>query len=67
VEEEHHGRSIVDIIAAKLDTLLVNICNGTMMGREAMSDLLKFTFNLLVHYPKVNLFELEFKAHLKPF
>lgn len=23
------------------------------MGREAMTDILKLTFNLLVHYPKV--------------
>jgi len=55
VEDKHHGRSIVDIISAKLDALMMSICSGTTMGREAMSDLLKFTFNLLVHYPKMTM------------
>jgi hypothetical protein len=36
-----------------LDLLTVAILSGTKMAREAMSDLLKFTFNLLLHYPKV--------------
>jgi hypothetical protein len=53
VEGKHHGGSIIDIIAAKLDTLIISICSGTTMSREAMTDLLKFTFNLLVHYPKM--------------
>jgi hypothetical protein len=43
----------VDIIGNKLDALIANILANTKMAREAMVDLLKFVFNLLVHYPKV--------------
>lgn len=53
VEEKHHGRTIVDIIAAKLDMMITAILSGTKLAREAMTDLLKFTFNLLHHYPKM--------------
>ena len=52
VEEKYHGRTVVEIIGGKLDSLTVAILSGTKMAREAMSDLLKFTFNLLLHYPK---------------
>jgi hypothetical protein len=53
--ENKHGSSgtAVDIIGAKLDILTNSILSGTRMGREAMTDTLKLTFNLLVHYPKV--------------
>lgn len=44
---------MVDIIDAKLDLLTTAILSGTKLAREAMSDLLKFAFNLLHHYPKV--------------
>lgn len=54
VEEKHHGRTVVEIIAAKLDSLTVAIQSGTKMAREAMSDLLKLTFNLLLYYPKLS-------------
>lgn len=57
VEEKHHGRYIVDIIGAKLDSLTISILSGTRMAREAMSDILKFTFNLLLHYPKVHFYQ----------
>lgn len=53
VEQKHYGRTVVEIIAGKLDSLTVAILSGTKMAREAMSDLLKFTFNLLLHYPKM--------------
>ncbi|KAF8746002.1 hypothetical protein AX14_004290 [Amanita brunnescens Koide BX004] len=53
VEEKHHGRTMVDIIDAKLDLLTTAILSGTKLAREAMSDLLKFAFNLLHHYPKL--------------
>ncbi|GLB33335.1 putative guanine nucleotide exchange factor synembryn [Lyophyllum shimeji] len=53
VESKYHGRTMVEIIGAKLDTLTVGILAGTKMAREAMSDLLKLTFNLLLHYPKM--------------
>ncbi|KAG9219458.1 hypothetical protein CCMSSC00406_0005352 [Pleurotus cornucopiae] len=49
VEEKH----IVDTIAAKLDILIAAILSSTKMAKEAMVDLLKFTFNLLLHYPKL--------------
>lgn len=54
VEGKHHGDTIVDIIGTKLDALTIAILSGTKMSREAMTDLLKVTFNLLLHYPKVN-------------
>ncbi|RDB19581.1 Synembryn-A [Hypsizygus marmoreus] len=53
VEEKHHGRTIAEIISVKLDILTVGILAGTKMAKEAMSDLLKLTFNLLLHYPKM--------------
>ena len=53
MEEKHHGRTIADIIDAKLELLTTAILAGTKLAREAMSDLLKFAFNLLHHYPKV--------------
>ncbi|KAF8639951.1 hypothetical protein AX17_001201 [Amanita inopinata Kibby_2008] len=53
VDEKHHGCTIVDIIGSKLDLLSSAILSGQKMAREAMSDLLKFTFNLLLHYPKL--------------
>lgn len=37
-----------------MDLLTVAILAGTKMAREAMSDVLKLTFNLLLHYPKVH-------------
>lgn len=43
----------LEIIGAKLDLLSKGIIQSTKLAREAMTDLLKFTFNILVHYPKV--------------
>ncbi|KAF7790771.1 hypothetical protein EIP86_001728 [Pleurotus ostreatoroseus] len=48
-----HHSNIVDIISSKLDSLLGNILASEKMAKEAMSDLLKMTFNLLLHYPKM--------------
>lgn len=45
--------SIVDIISSRLDLLTNAILGGVKMSKEAMTDLLKFTFNLLAHYPKL--------------
>src|SRR6185369_13763056 len=53
VEEEHHGRTIVAIIAEKVDLLRKMVSEGRKMATEAMSDLLKLVFNILVHYPKM--------------
>ncbi|KAJ7715069.1 guanine nucleotide exchange factor [Mycena metata] len=52
VEEKRHGSTVVDIIGDKLDLLLVSLLSGTKMAKEAMVDVLKFTFNILMHYPK---------------
>jgi hypothetical protein len=46
----------VDIIAQRLDTLTDHVLARTEMSCEAMTDLLKFTFNLVLHYPKVSEF-----------
>ncbi|KAG5650383.1 hypothetical protein H0H81_012426 [Sphagnurus paluster] len=53
VEEKHHGRTIVEILSVKLDMLTTGILSGTKMAREAMTDLLKLTFNILLHYPRL--------------
>lgn len=56
VEDKRLGSgTAVDILAQKLDILGVSVASGTTMAREALTDTLKFTFNLLVHYPKVRL------------
>lgn len=34
--------------------------NGTPTAREALTDLLKFLFNILLHYPKVYMLSLFF-------
>jgi hypothetical protein len=59
VEGQHHGRTIVEIIKEKLDALIVQVLAQREMSSEAMTDLLKFTFNLLLHYPKVTQFLLD--------
>jgi Guanine nucleotide exchange factor synembryn len=56
VEGNHNGSTIVDIIAQRLDTLTDHVLARTEMSCEAMTDLLKFTFNLVLHYPKVSEF-----------
>ncbi|KAG5641895.1 hypothetical protein DXG03_003982 [Asterophora parasitica] len=53
VEDKHNGRTVVEIIGIKLDLLTVGLLAGTKMTREAISDILKLTFNLLLHYPKM--------------
>ncbi|KAG1888755.1 guanine nucleotide exchange factor [Suillus subluteus] len=51
--------TILDVIAFKLDDLIASMKAGTKMSRNAMTDLLKLTFNLLVHYPKLAPSELQ--------
>lgn len=53
VEHNWPGGTIVDIIGRKLDSLAADVLTNGKMAREALVDLLKFAFNLLVHYPKV--------------
>ncbi|KAK7435959.1 hypothetical protein VKT23_019366 [Stygiomarasmius scandens] len=52
-DERENGRTAVDIIVSKLEFTLASIMEGSKMGRDAMSELLKFAFNLLLHYPKM--------------
>ncbi|KAJ7047945.1 guanine nucleotide exchange factor [Mycena alexandri] len=52
VEEKRHGSTVVYVIGSKLDLLLVSLLSGAKMAKEAMVDVLKFTFNILMHYPK---------------
>ncbi|KAK1231623.1 hypothetical protein PQX77_005246 [Marasmius sp. AFHP31] len=55
VEEDHEGESIGDIVGAKMELALAKYLKNTKasMGQEAIADLLKFSFNLLLHYPKM--------------
>ncbi|KAL0569968.1 hypothetical protein V5O48_011986 [Marasmius crinis-equi] len=55
VEEEHEGQSISDIVSAKMEVALAKFLKNTKatMGQEAIADLLKFSFNLLLRYPKM--------------
>ncbi|KAI8984908.1 guanine nucleotide exchange factor [Trametes punicea] len=48
-----HPGNITEIIGTKLDVLTRGILTGAKFSREAMTDLLKFSFNLLLHYPKL--------------
>ncbi|KXN86333.1 Synembryn-B [Leucoagaricus sp. SymC.cos] len=52
VESKYNGRTVVEIISAKLDSLLISIQTSTKMAKEAMTDVLKFTYNIIHHYPK---------------
>ncbi|KAJ3860617.1 guanine nucleotide exchange factor [Lentinula novae-zelandiae] len=53
VEDKRHGRTTIDVIAMKIDIVLSNVLGNKAFARDAMSELLKFSFNLLLHYPKV--------------
>ncbi|EEB96756.1 hypothetical protein MPER_04056, partial [Moniliophthora perniciosa FA553] len=55
VEEKHHGRTIIEIISNKLDLTMGSLLAGHKSAKEAMTDLLKFTFNILFLYPKARL------------
>ncbi|KAK1218716.1 hypothetical protein PQX77_018615 [Marasmius sp. AFHP31] len=53
VEDKRQGHTITEIISTKLEVIMVRLLAGAKTAREAMSDLLKFSFNLLLHYPKL--------------
>lgn len=55
VERKPSGRAhfLVEIIGLRLESLIPALLSGTKMAREAIVDLLKFTFNILTHYPKL--------------
>lgn len=48
-----HHSNIIEIIGSKLDNLTSSLLSSEKMAREAMSEILKMSFNLLLHYPKV--------------
>ncbi|KAI0366244.1 hypothetical protein BV20DRAFT_1124446 [Pilatotrama ljubarskyi] len=48
-----HPGNITEIVGSKLEVLTKAILSSAKFAREAMTDLLKFTFNLLLHYPKL--------------
>ncbi|KAJ3873519.1 guanine nucleotide exchange factor [Lentinula edodes] len=54
VEDKRHGRTTIDVIAMKIDIVLSNVLGNKAFARDAMSELLKFSFNLLLHYPKLH-------------
>ncbi|KAG6890774.1 hypothetical protein C0992_012747 [Termitomyces sp. T32_za158] len=53
VEDKYNGHTAIEIIGSKLDLLMVGILAGRKMAREAMTDILKFAFNILLYYPKM--------------
>ncbi|KJA30086.1 hypothetical protein HYPSUDRAFT_258523 [Hypholoma sublateritium FD-334 SS-4] len=53
VDGKFHGRTVIDILGSKLDLMTVAIQSGTPIAREAATDVLKFLFNILMHYPKM--------------
>lgn len=44
---------IVDILSQRFDSLMYHLLSGQAMARDAMVDILKFTFNLLLQYPRM--------------
>lgn len=53
VEDKRRGRTIIDVITMKLDMMLAGFLSDKSLASEAMTELLKFSFNILLHYPKV--------------
>ncbi|OCB88330.1 hypothetical protein A7U60_g4532 [Sanghuangporus baumii] len=53
IMEKNNHQDIVAIISKQLDFLLNGILLAVPMSREAMIDLLKLTFNILCHWPKI--------------
>ncbi|KAE9406126.1 hypothetical protein BT96DRAFT_915621 [Gymnopus androsaceus JB14] len=53
VEDKRRGRTIVDVITMKMDMMLASLLANKSLASEAMTELLKFTFNILLHYPKL--------------
>ncbi|KAF8841321.1 hypothetical protein BDN67DRAFT_967373 [Paxillus ammoniavirescens] len=45
--------TVVDILGARMDDLSDRLRGGNRAAKEAMTDLLKLTFNICVHYPKL--------------
>ncbi|KAF5381879.1 hypothetical protein D9757_007588 [Collybiopsis confluens] len=54
VQDKRRGRTVVDLISMKIDISLASLLNNKYLAHEALSELLKFAFNLLHHYPKLS-------------
>lgn len=53
VEDKRHGRTIIDVLAMKMDMMMASLLADKTFARDAVSELLKFAFNILHHYPEV--------------
>ncbi|KAF5333430.1 hypothetical protein D9611_002341 [Ephemerocybe angulata] len=53
MEKKYNSSYLVDIIGSKLECLINPVQSGATLAREAMTDLLKFTFNILLYYPNM--------------
>ncbi|KIK56191.1 hypothetical protein GYMLUDRAFT_230524 [Collybiopsis luxurians FD-317 M1] len=54
VEDRRRGRTIIDIITMKIDMIMASLLNNKYLARDAMSELVKFAFNILHHYPNLH-------------
>jgi len=54
VEKKYNGHYVIEIIGTKLEHLIHPVQTSVSFAREAMTDLLKFTFNILLYYPNVS-------------
>lgn len=53
VDGKYNGHSIIEILGIKLDWLKLAYRAGVPFAKEGLVDILKFIFNILLHYPKV--------------
>jgi len=53
MEKNINGSSVVEILSAKMESMIEPVQRKTKLAVEAMSDLLKWAFRLVVFYPAV--------------
>ena len=53
VDGKYNGHTIIEILGVKLEWLKLAYRAGIPCAKEGLIDTLKFTFNILLHYPKV--------------
>lgn len=53
VDGKYNGHTIIEILGVKLEWLKLAYRAGIPCAKEGLIDILKFTFNILLHYPKV--------------
>ncbi|KLO08412.1 hypothetical protein SCHPADRAFT_880592 [Schizopora paradoxa] len=51
---DYPHNDIIETISSKVDILLPLISQSVPMSKEALTDILKFSFNLLCHWPKIS-------------